>query len=65
MKLLVNDMPHEFLGETLEDLVLELGKNQQGIAIAIDLKVIPKSMWASTALTEHSQVFIFESIAGG
>ena len=65
MKLLVNDMPHEFLGKTIDDLLLELGKNQQGIAIAIDLKVIPKSMWASTVLTERSQVFIFESIAGG
>ena len=65
MKLLVNDMPHEFLGKTIDDLLLELGKNQQGIAIAIDLQVIPKSKWASTVLTERSQVFIFESIAGG
>jgi len=65
MKLLVNDMPHEFLGETLEDLLLELGKNQQGIAVSIDLQVVPKSMWASTVLSERSQVFIFESIAGG
>lgn len=65
MKIVLNDVPYEFTGNTLEDLLNELGKSQQGIAIAINQQVVPKSVWCTTGLNEQSQVFIFESIAGG
>ncbi|SBS29869.1 Sulfur carrier protein ThiS [Marinomonas spartinae] len=65
MKIMLNDAPYEFTGKTLEDLVIELDKSQQGIAIALNQQVIPKSLWCSTGLDEQSLVFIFESIAGG
>ncbi|SBS37194.1 Sulfur carrier protein ThiS [Marinomonas spartinae] len=65
MKIMLNDAPYEFAGETLEDLVIKLDKSQQGIAIALNQQVIPKSLWCSTTLDEQSLVFIFESIAGG
>jgi sulfur carrier protein len=65
MKIMLNDSTHEFSGETLQDLLAHLDKNEQGIAIAINQQVVPKSLWGSTKLDEQSQVFIFESIAGG
>ncbi|MGO2513542.1 sulfur carrier protein ThiS [Marinomonas polaris] len=65
MKIMLNDAPHEFVGETLQDLLTHLDKSEQGIAIAINQQVVPKSLWCSTELNEQSQVFIFESIAGG
>ncbi|MGO2354550.1 MAG: sulfur carrier protein ThiS [Marinomonas foliarum] len=65
MKIMLNDASHEFVGETLQDLLTQLGKSEQGIAIAINQQVVPKSLWSSTELNEQSQVFIFESIAGG
>ena len=65
MKIMLNDIAHEFVGETLQDLLTQLGKSEQGIAIAINQQVVPKSLWHSTELNEQSQVFIFESIAGG
>lgn len=65
MKIMVNDAPHEFSGETLQDLLVHLDKCEQGIAIAINQQVVPKSLWRTTELNEQSQVFIFESIAGG
>ncbi|WP_111638962.1 sulfur carrier protein ThiS [Marinomonas shanghaiensis] len=65
MKIVLNEEPYEFVGNTLEDLLLELEKSQQGIAIAINQQVVPKSLWRTTKLNEQSQVFIFESIAGG
>jgi sulfur carrier protein len=65
MKIMLNDSIHEFSGETLQDLLAHLDKNEQGIAIAINQQVVPKSLWGSTKLDEQSQVFIFESIAGG
>ncbi|MGJ8646834.1 MAG: sulfur carrier protein ThiS [Marinomonas colpomeniae] len=65
MNIILNDVPYEFSGNTLKDLLSALEKEEQGIAIAIDQQVIPKSQWQSTQLIERSQVFIFESIAGG
>ncbi len=65
MKIILNDKPHEFSGETLQDLLTQLDKGEQGIAIAINQQVVPKSLWRKTELNEQSQVFIFESIAGG
>lgn len=77
MKILVNESPLDFSGKTLQDLLTHLettnhfkkdsylNKNSQGIAIAINQEVVPKSLWLTTELNELSQVFIFESIAGG
>lgn len=65
MKIVLNDALYEFAGETLKDLLTQLDKSEQGIAIAINQQVVPKSLWGSTKLDEQSQVFIFESIAGG
>ncbi|QUX91994.1 thiamine biosynthesis protein ThiS [Marinomonas sp. A3A] len=65
MKIVLNDALYEFAGETLKDLLTQLDKSEQGIAIAINQQVVPKSLWRSTELNELSQVFIFESIAGG
>ncbi|RBP80610.1 sulfur carrier protein ThiS [Marinomonas rhizomae] len=65
MNIVLNDMSYEFSGGTLQDLLAHLDKNEQGIAIAINQQVVPKSLWRTTELNEQSQVFIFESIAGG
>lgn len=61
----LNDQEHQFFGRTLQDLLEGLGRDQQGIAIAVDQQVVPKSRWAHTELASGSQVYIFESIAGG
>jgi sulfur carrier protein len=65
MNIMLNDAPFDFSGDTLEDLLDSLGKETKGIAVAIDQQVVPKSLWSNTELNEQSQVFIFESIAGG
>ncbi|MEO9654736.1 sulfur carrier protein ThiS [Marinomonas sp.] len=61
----LNDQEHQFVGRTLQNLLDDLGREQQGIAIAVDQQVVPKSRWVHTELTSGSQVYIFESIAGG
>lgn len=63
--LYVNDSLLSFSGKTLEDLLAQLKKPSQGIAVAIDQSVVPKSLWATTLLEGDMKVFIFESIAGG
>ncbi|AWY00970.1 thiamine biosynthesis protein ThiS [Marinomonas primoryensis] len=65
MNIMLNDAAFDFSGDTLEDLLDSLGKETKGIAVAIDQQVVPKSLWSNTELNEQSQVFIFESIAGG
>jgi sulfur carrier protein len=71
MIIIVNDLPFDFSGKTLHELLDDLEKHNrfkqvaQGIAIAINQEVVPKSLWSTTELKEQSQVFIFESIAGG
>lgn len=65
MNIMLNDAPFEFSGNTLTDLLDTLGKEAKGIAIAINQQVVPRSLWGRTELDEQSQVFIFESIAGG
>ena len=65
IKLYVNDKAMTFVGSTLEDLLGLLDKPTEGIAVAIDLAVVPKSRWAKTQLENNMNVFIFESIAGG
>ncbi|ETI61643.1 sulfur carrier protein ThiS [Marinomonas profundimaris] len=65
MNIMLNDVPFEFFGNTLTDLLDSLEKEAKGIAIAINQKVVPRSLWDRTELDEQSQVFIFESIAGG
>ena len=63
--LVVNDQSYPFSGLTIQDLVLELARDAQGIAIAVNQCVIPKSLWGQTNLASADQVLIFESIAGG
>ncbi|MEL0635716.1 sulfur carrier protein ThiS [Marinomonas sp. TI.3.20] len=63
--LYVNDSPMSCVGKTLADLLQQLEKPSQGIAVAINHAVVPKSVWATTLLEDNMNVFIFESIAGG
>ena len=65
ISLVVNEQNYEFSGLTLQELVLELARDTQGIAIAVNQCVVPKSLWGQTNLVPADQVLIFESIAGG
>ncbi|BFM48031.1 sulfur carrier protein ThiS [Marinomonas sp. THO17] len=65
MNIFINDSAYEFHGVNVQDLIEDLQKEGQGIAVAIDQTVIARSAWQSTLLMPESRVFIFESIAGG
>lgn len=42
-----------------------IGENQNGIAVAINNQVIPKSLWAETSLKEKEEVLIIKATQGG
>ncbi|RBO82696.1 sulfur carrier protein ThiS [Marinomonas aquiplantarum] len=65
MQIYLNDKPFEFDGRYVQDLIDTLQKESNGVAVAIDQNIIPRSAWETTDLLASCRVFIFESIAGG
>ncbi|NGF74276.1 sulfur carrier protein ThiS [Fluviicola sp. SGL-29] len=68
MKLIVNNQEKKYDQLTLsvqELLDLEFPQRQNGIAVAIDDSIVPKSNWASTLLTENATVLIITATQGG
>jgi sulfur carrier protein len=53
-------------GLTIEQfLVLNQRANKDGLAIAINNVVIPKTEWATTKLNEHDKLIFIAATAGG
>ncbi|MFH0257845.1 sulfur carrier protein ThiS [Vibrio rumoiensis] len=67
MQVTVNQKVHilEKNQNKLIQLLSQLLLNQQGIAVAINQDVIPKTQWAETTLAEGDDVSVFTMIAGG
>ncbi|MBC9812290.1 sulfur carrier protein ThiS [Crocinitomicaceae bacterium CZZ-1] len=68
MKLIVNNQEKKYDQLTLsvqELLDLEFPQRQNGIAVAIDDSIVPKSNWTSTLLTENATVLIITATQGG
>ncbi|EGJ71721.1 thiamine biosynthesis protein ThiS [Bacteroides coprosuis DSM 18011] len=66
MKIILNNKPVEVKeGSSLSDLASQLNLPAQGIAIAIDYKVIPRNMWVNTKLEEDLELMVIEAVSGG
>lgn len=52
-------------GATIADLVSEWCTSPDGIAVARNREVVPRSLWASTALEEGDKLEILSAVAGG
>jgi sulfur carrier protein len=46
-------------------LLLELSGKTQGVAVAINNKVIPKKKWATTTLKPYDQIILITASQGG
>lgn len=68
MELTVNNQKKEYRQSTLsvqELLDVEFPQKQNGIAVAIDNAVIPKSNWSDTFIEEQADVLIITATQGG
>lgn len=67
MQVTVNQQVHilEKNQYNLIQLLSRLSLNQQGIAIAINQDVVPKTQWTETILNDGDDVSVFTMIAGG
>ncbi|MGU5715303.1 sulfur carrier protein ThiS [Aeromonas taiwanensis] len=52
-------------GQSVADLLAAQGVNPQGVAVALNGAVLPRSRWAETRLNDGDELHLFTAIAGG
>ncbi len=65
MKIFVNAKETDTQATTLAALVESLGMPAQGVAAAIDMRMVPRTAWAETPLAEGAKVTIIKAACGG
>lgn len=65
MKVTVNNKEMETGSATLQQLTEELALPIQGIAIAVNNRIVPRTEWADYALTEGISIVIIKAACGG
>jgi sulfur carrier protein len=69
MKIIINNQPKQIAEQnqlTVQQLLqLEIPGKQQGIAVAINNRVVSKAQWATTNICEQDQVIIIKATQGG
>lgn len=66
MNVRLNDKLYEVAeGTTLDAFIQGLDVPLQGVAIAVDYEVIPKSEWATTLLTDGMKLMMIHAVSGG
>ena len=52
-------------GATVETVVIELGVNRSGTAVAVDGEVIPRGEWGQTELRDGQELEVLHAVQGG
>ncbi|HEX3732717.1 MAG TPA: sulfur carrier protein ThiS [Mycobacteriales bacterium] len=66
MQIVVNGAPTELAdATTVDQLVSNVAKRPQGIAVAVNRSIIPRSQWRDTQLRDHDQVEVLTAAPGG
>ncbi|MBC8514551.1 sulfur carrier protein ThiS [bacterium] len=65
MNLLLNGQPHTFQGETVDELLLSLSLSPDGVAIAVNRTIIPRSDLGLARLSPDDHVEIVKASPGG
>ncbi len=66
MKVFVNNKETELSqGNTVADLALQLNLPKQGIAVAVQNRMIPRTDWDSKQLQEGDKLVIIKAACGG
>ncbi len=65
MKVSVNNKERETSSATLAQLVEELALPRQGVAVAVDNRMVPRVEWDGYALSEGLNIVIVKAACGG
>jgi len=52
-------------GTSVAELLDELGMRREGVAVAVDRAVVPRSRHAETVLVEGAEVEVIRAVGGG
>lgn len=66
MNLIINSEPKQFSGNNISELLLSLNMSgTNGIALAVNERVVPKNVWSVFTLKENDKVLIIKATQGG
>lgn len=65
MKVFVNGKEVHTQASTLEQLIGELDLPAQGVAAAVDNRIVKRASWAEHALAEGAKVTVIKAVCGG
>jgi sulfur carrier protein len=66
MTIRVNGEPTELPdSQTIADLVRQLEMPKDGVAVAVNLEVVPRALHATTALKDGDRVELVRAVGGG
>ena len=65
MKITYNGTLLDISTPNLEALILQQAGTDQGVAVALDDTVVPRSRWASTEIPEGARVDALTAVQGG
>lgn len=65
MQVFVNNKEVDTQATTLSTLIEQLGMPAQGVAAAVDNKMVPRTQWADVPLTAGAKVTIIKAACGG
>lgn len=52
-------------GTSLDSFIESIEISKNGIAIAIDFKIVPKDKWADTTLYDKQELILIHAVSGG
>ena len=65
MKIIINNKEAETKAANLSELAAELALPAKGVAVAVSNKMVPRTDWEQTSLTEGASIVIIKAACGG
>ncbi|EJX01506.1 ThiS, thiamine-biosynthesis [gut metagenome] len=65
MLITVNGKGKETLAQTLSELIAELQLPAQGVAAAVNNRIVPRNEWENFSLEENAAITIIKAVCGG
>lgn len=65
MKINLNNKQVESTASNLSDLLQEFKINTSGVALAVNGKVVSRTLWAETVISENDEVIVVSAVYGG
>ena len=65
MQIQLNGEPRQVSADTIVAMVLERGFDPRKVAVERNLEIVPRSLHATTALTEGDRIELVQFVGGG